>query len=133
MSEKYIKPQTAKLVDLSKMRKDETEYRVREMIYDYLEHGYPISINSIAENSGLTRQAIYARPELRALIEWYGKYVQRSMFPDSEEEDFIAYKISNIQRLEEEVERLYNENKELQLKKLRLLNELFALENGIEL
>ena len=55
------------------------------------------------------------------------------MFPDSEEEDFIAYKISNIQRLEEEVERLYDENKELQLKKLRLQNELFALENGIEL
>ena len=41
--------------------------------------------------------------------------------------------ISNLQELEKDIERLYNENKELNMEYLRLQNELFALENGIEL
>lgn len=118
---------------MSKVRSDTTAYKVRKAIYDFLQKGYPVNINDIANAIGVTRQAIYARPELRALIEYYGKYVQKSVPADSEEEYRMICSIPNLQELEKDIERLYNENKELQLKKLRLQNELFALENGLEL
>ena len=128
-----MKPQSARLVDMSKVRSDTTSYKVRKAIYDFLQNGYPVNINDIANAIGVTRQAIYARPELRALIEYYGKYVQKSVPADNEEEYRMICSIPNLQELEKEIERLYNENKELNLEYLRLKNELFALENGIEL
>lgn len=118
---------------MSKVRSDTTAYKVRKAIYDFLQNGYPVNINDIANAIGVTRQAIYARPELRALIEYYGKYVQKSTPADSEEEYRMTCSISNLQELEKDIERLYNENKELNMEYLKLQNELFALENGIEL
>ena len=129
----YMKPQSARLVDMSKVRSDTTAYKVRKAIYDFLQKGYPVNINDIANAIGVTRQAIYARPELRALIEYYGKYVQKSVPADSEEEYRMICSIPNLQELEKDIERLYNENRKLNLEYLRLQNELFALENGIEL
>ena len=129
----YMKPQSARLVDMSKVRSDTTAYKVRKAIYDFLQKGYPVNINDIANAIGVTRQVIYARPELRELIEYYGKYIQKSTPADSEEEYRMICSIPNLQELEKDIERLYNENKELQLQILKLKNELFALENGIEL
>lgn len=128
-----MKPQSARLVDMSKVRSDTTAYKVRKAIYDFLQKGYPVNINDIANAIGVTRQVIYARPELRELIEYYGKYIQKSTPADSEEEYRMICSIPNLQELEKDIERLYNENKELQLQILKLKNELFALENGIEL
>ncbi len=129
----YMKPQSARLVDMSKVRSNTTAYKVRKAIYDFLQNGYPVNINDIANAIGVTRQVIYARPELRELIEYYGKYIQKSTPADSEEEYRMICSIPNLQELEKDIERLYNENKELQLQILKLKNELFALENGIEL
>lgn len=129
----YMKPQSARLVDMSKVRSNTTAYKVRKAIYDFLQNGYPVNINDIANAIGVTRQTIYARPELRELIEYYGKYIQKSTPADSEEEYRMICSIPNLQELEKDIERLYNENKELQLQILKLKNELFALENGIEL
>ncbi len=128
-----MKPQSARLVDMSKVRSNTTAYKVRKAIYDFLQNGYPVNINDIANAIGVTRQVIYARPELRELIEYYGKYIQKSTPADSEEEYRMICSIPNLQELEKDIERLYNENKELQLQILKLKNELFALENGIEL
>ena len=131
--EKYIKPQTAKIADLSRVKKNETDYRIRKAIQDFLKSGYQISVNAISQATGITRQAIYSRPELKKLIEWYGKYVQGSMPPDSYEEAWMVSRISDIQALENEIEHLYNENKELHCRYLQLQNEIFSLENGIYL
>lgn len=128
----YIKPQVAKLADISKERSNIKAYTVRKVVYDFLKQGLPITINAVSEASGVSRQTIYSNHELRNLIEYYGKYVQRCTMIDSEDEFRILMDIPDIQNLEMEVERLLKENKELKEKNLSLENELFALENGIE-
>ena len=44
-----MKPQSARLVDMSKVRSDTTAYKVRKAIYDFLQKGYPVNINDIAK------------------------------------------------------------------------------------
>lgn len=129
----YIKPQVAKLADVSKERSNIKAYTVRKVVYDFLKNGFPITINAVAEASGVSRQAIYSNKELKNLIDYYGKYVQRCTQPDSEEDFRVLMSIPDIQNLEEEIDKLLEENKELNEKLFALNNELFALENGIDL
>lgn len=129
----YIKPQVAKLADISKERSNIKAYTVRKVVYDFLKRGLPITINAVCEASGVSRQAIYSNQELRSLIEYYGKYVQKCTQPDNEDEFKVLMSIPDIQNLEEEVNKLLIENRELNEKLFSLKNELFALERGIDL
>lgn len=128
----YIKPTTAKLVDMNKERSNKKAYIVRKVVFDFLHKGYPITINAVAQASGVSRQTIYSNQELINLIEYYGKYVQRCTQVENVEEHNILMAIPDIQTLEEDVSRLLIENRELNEKLFELKNELFALENEIE-
>lgn len=127
----YKKPQVAKLVDISKERSDMKALRVREVVYSFLKDKLPITVNSIAEAAGVSRQLIYSNPELRNLIDYYGKFIQGCTPPDSEEEFIMLTTIPRLQYLEEEINKLLEENNELHVKLLEVDNELYALEHNL--
>jgi hypothetical protein len=128
----YKKPQTAKLVDMSKERSNKKAYIVRQVVFESLQKGYPININAIAKASGVSRHTIYSNQELVNLIEYYGKYVQRCTPVDNEEEFQILATIPDLQKMEAEVDCLLKENRELNERLFALKNELFALESNID-
>lgn len=128
----YKKMNVAKIVDMSKERSNKRAYLVRKVVFEFLKEGYPININSISQASGVSRQTIYKNEELKKLIEYYGKYVQRSMPLESEEEVSILMSFPDIEKLEMEVNNLLQENRILNQKILECQNELFRLENRIE-
>ena len=128
---RYKKPQTATLVDMTKELSNQKAYLVRQAVYDFLKNGYPITINAIAEATGVARQTIYRNKELLKLIDYYGKYIQKCTPPENEDEYEILMSIPNLQTLEEDVEKLLEENRDLNVRLLELKNQLFALEHKL--
>lgn len=128
----YKKPQTAKLVDISKTNHNLIIYRVRCAIYRLLEEEEPINVTNVAKQSSVSRQNIYHNDELVKLIDYYGKYVQHSSFPENKKEYNTLYSVPDLQHIEESVEKLLEENRKLNIELFKLQNQIRALELGIE-
>lgn len=123
---------TAKLVDVNKKKHYRLEIRVLEAVADMLDSGEEISIATVARTAGTSKQVIYRNENLRRIILYYSHVVQHreyDEYEDPSEEYKFLMDIPDLVQMEEYVNKLIEENKELGAKLLRLESEIIKYKN----
>lgn len=123
---------TAKLVDVNKKKHYRLEMRVLEAVADMLEEGELITIATVARRAVTTKQVIYRNENLRRIILYYTHVVQHQSYneyEDPSEEYKFLMDIPDLVQMEEYVNKLIEENKELGAKLLRIESEIIKYKN----
>ncbi|MBR0382384.1 MAG: hypothetical protein IJH71_08115 [Eubacterium sp.] len=123
---------TAKLVDVNKKKHFRLEMRILESIADMLDDREPITIATVVRRAGTTKQVIYRNENLRRIILYYTHVVQNQSYneyEDPSERYRFLMDIPDLVRMEEYVNKLIEENKELGAKLLRVESEIIKYKN----
>lgn len=132
----YKKPQTVKLIDMSKNLHRKNTYKVRQAIYELFEEGRPITVREVALRAGVSRNTVYNNKKNMAVLNYFAKTLQN--MPIIAKDYRVNYeseyrKIGDIQSLvtsEEEIEKLLSINTALKAKLSRLQFELDFYKRG---